>query len=253
MKKNQNFKKLSIIIPAYNEEKTIFQVLKAVSNLNLNMTKEIIVVDDGSIDNTLKLAKTYASKNDHNATFKVLKNKFNLGKTQTVRKGLLASTGDLVVIQDADLEYEPRDLVKFVKTFEKNPDIDFIYGNRFAKKFNNIYLKFYLGNRFVTFISNLFTRFRGLTVGDMEVCYKMAKGDLFRKIGRTITSVTVFGLEPELTAKFARYRKNAKKLNYFEIPINYRPRTIEEGKKMRVSEGFRAIYEIGRFNLLRNI
>ncbi len=249
-----HFKKLSIIIPAYNEAKTILQILEVVSNLELNLQKEIFVIDDGSKDNTLEIAKNFAEQNEqYGVEFKILKNEKNMGKTQTVKRGILESTGDLVVVQDADLEYDPKDLIKFVEKFKENPEIDFIYGNRFAKKFENKYLKFYLGNRFITLVSNTFTMFRGLRVGDMETCYKMAKGEIFRDIGETIVSKSVFGLEPELTAKFIKYKKNGQKLKYAEIPISYYPRSIEEGKKMKVSEGFKALYEIVKFNVFVKI
>lgn len=242
--------KLSIIIPAYNESATIENVLNAITNLKVRVKKEVIMIDDGSKDDTLKIAKKFAKKNERDCVgYKILKNKKNLGKTQTVKRGILESTGDLVVIQDADLEYEPEDLIDFIKTFKQNPDIDVIYGNRFARKFENKYFKFYFGNRVVTTVSNFFTMWRGARVGDMETCYKMARGDIFRDIGTTITSRSTFGLEPELTAKFFRYKKDGKRLTYQEIPIQYRPRSIEEGKKMKVSEGFKALIEIVRFNV----
>ncbi len=249
-KKLNNYKKLSIIIPAYNESKTIKEVLQAIADLEIDLKKEIIVIDDGSKDNPLEIAKSFSKKDKRDCVkYKILQNPQNLGKTQTVRRGILESTGDLVVIQDADLEYEPKDLIDFVETFKQNPDVDVIYGNRFARKFENKYFKFYFGNRVVTTVSNFFTMWRGAKVGDMETCYKMARGDIFRDIGKTIVSRSTFGLEPELTAKFFKYKKDGKKLKYNEIPIQYRPRTIEEGKKMKVSEGFKALIEIVRFNV----
>ncbi len=249
---DKKFRKLSVIIPAYNESKTIVEILDAVSNLRINLVKEIVVIDDGSKDGTLEIAQNYAQQNRGRpgVEFKILKNSKNSGKTKSVKKGIAESTGDLVVIQDADLEYEPKDLVKFVEAFEKNPEIDFIYGNRFHGKSEIIYQRYYFGNRFITIFTNLFTRFRGVRFSDVQVCYKMAKGDIFRDINKTITSEGFFGVDPEITAKFCRYKKDGKKLKYHEIPIIYRPRSLEEGKKIQVfRDGFNAVYEIVRCNL----
>ncbi len=252
----KNFKKFSIVIPAYNESKTITKILDATSNLNVNIKKEIIVVDDGSKDNTLEIVQNYIAnqKKREDVEFKVFKNRVNSGKTKSVKKGIAKSTGDLVVIQDADLEYEPKDLIKFVKAFEKNPEIDFIYGNRFHGKSKIIYQRYYFGNRFITIFTNLFTRFRGYRFNDVQVCYKMAKGDIFRNINKTVTSEGFFGVDPEITAKFTRYKKDGKYLTFHEIPIIYRPRSLEEGKKIQVfRDGFNAIYEIVRCNLFAKI
>lgn len=253
---NKNFKKLSIVIPAYNESKTIVKILDTVSNLKIDLQKEIIVIDDGSKDGTLEIVQTFAEKNRKRAgvEFKVMKNAKNSGKTKSVKKGIAKSTGDLVVIQDADLEYEPKDLVKFVKAFQKNPEIDFIYGNRFHGKSKIIYQRYYFGNRFITIFTNFFTKFRGIRFSDVQVCYKMAKGDIFRDINKTITSNGFFGVDPELTAKLCRYKKDGKNLKFHEIPIIYRPRSLEEGKKIQVfRDGFNAIYEIIRCNLFVKI
>ena len=199
----------------------------------------------------MDIARIYAKRNKRkDVVFKVLQNKVNLGKTGAVKKGISKSTGDLVVIQDADLEYEPKDLVKFVKAFQKNPDIDFMYGNRFHGKSKVIYQRYYMGNRFITIFTNFFTKFRGYKFSDVQVCYKMAKGDIFRNINKTITSKGFFGVDPEITAKFTRYKKDGKFLNYHEVPIIYRPRSLEEGKKIQVfRDGFNAIYEIIRCNI----
>jgi len=247
-REKHNFKKLSIIIPAYNEEKTILKILNRVLTLQTDLKKEIIIVNDCSKDNTKDLIQSYKDcKKKQNCTYKIINNDRNIGKTQSVKRGIRVSTGDLVVIQDADLEYNPENLVSFVEIFKKNPYIDVIYGNRFHK--NNkqiIYQSYYWGNRILTKISNFFTIPRGLKVNDMEVCYKMAKGDLFRKIGKQIESQSSFGLEPELTAKFAK-----KKVYYWEIPIEYTPRTINEGKKIKIfKDGSSALWEIIKFNFL---
>lgn len=247
-----NIEKLSIVIPAYNEERSILSLLEKVVEVKLprNISKEIIIVNDSSKDSTKSLVESYIRKNKRYAEFKVLNNEKNMGKSQTVKHGILHTTGDLVVIQDADLEYDPNDFSKFVEKFLEYPNTDVIYGNRFNK--NNVFISptHYLGNKFVTSASNLFTGIRGFAPKDMETCYKMAKGDLFRELMASLESTTNFGLEPEMTAKFSLYRKlDGKRLNLKQIDIYYKPRSEAEGKKMKwFKHGFEAIQEIIRFN-----
>jgi glycosyltransferase involved in cell wall biosynthesis len=253
----ENINKLSIVIPVYNEQMTILKLLKKVNALELpnSITKEIIVVNDKSTDNTAKLVESFISKeNRDDCEYKFLHNNENLGKSQTVKHGILHSTGDLVVVQDADLEYKPNDLVKFVDTFISEPYTDLIYGNRFNKGNAFINKTHFLGNKFVTTVSNIFTFTKGFRVKDMETCYKMGRGDIVRDVFSTLVSTTNFGLEPEATAKFATYRKkNKKRLNVKELDIYYKPRTEQEGKKMRwFKHGFEAIQEIVKFNVVRN-
>ena len=157
------------------------------------------------------------------------------------------------MVQDADLEYKPSDLAKFVDIFITQPYTDLIYGNRFNKGNTFINKTHLLGNKFVTAVSNLFTFSKGFRVKDMETCYKMGRGDIVRDVFSSLVSTTNFGLEPEATAKFASYRKvNRKKLNVKELDIYYNPRTEQEGKKMRwFKHGFEAIQEIVRFNVVK--
>lgn len=250
--RNDDLKKISIVIPLYNEEKTISKILQKVLKLKFpkDITKEIIIVDDCSTDKSMTFVNDLAKKNYDDTEFVLLSNKKNKGKSQTVKKGVLNSTGDLVVVQDADLEYDPKDLVKFIEIFLSNPHLDVIYGNRFNKKneFNNSVHS--LGNRFVTFSSNLFTKPKGFSPTDMETCYKMVRGNIMRTLFATLESTSNFGLEPELTAKLARYRKfDGKKLNFKEVDIYYKPRSVSEGKKMRwFKHGFEALLEIVYFN-----
>ena len=195
-------------MPVYNEEKTVIKILQKVSKLKFpnRIEKEIIVVDDASKDKSKELVNEYIRK-DRDTKIVLLENRKNLGKSQTVKKGVLESTGDLVVTQDADLEYDPKDLIKFTKIFLSNPYIDVIYGNRFNRK-NNFNSSIHsLGNRFVTYLSNLFTRDNGFAPKDMETCYKMIRGDISRGLFRSLESTSNFGLEPEITAKLSRYRK----------------------------------------------
>jgi hypothetical protein len=161
------------------------------------------------------------------------------------------------VVQDADLEYEPKELKLFVDLFKENPNLDIVYGNRFGKKNKVVYWQNWIGNRALTLISNIFTLPNGLWVNDMETCYKMVRGDIFRDIAKTIESVSNFGLEPEVTAKLAKYRKkdktgNKQKLKLEQVPITYKPRTIAEGKHMSAwKDGLKALFEIIKFNLPR--
>ena len=252
----ENISKLSIVIPVYNEENTILKLLKKVNDIELSngITKEIIIVNDKSTDRTAELVKSFVKRaNCNDSEYKLLHNHENLGKSQTVKHGVLHSTGDLVVVQDADLEYKPSDLAKFVDIFITQPYTDLIYGNRFNKGNTFINKTHLLGNKFVTAVSNLFTFSKGFRVKDMETCYKMGRGDIVRDVFSSLVSTTNFGLEPEATAKFASYRKvNRKKLNVKELDIYYNPRTEQEGKKMRwFKHGFEAIQEIVRFNVVK--
>lgn len=245
-------KTISIIIPVYNEERTIQEILRKVSSIKLpnNIQKEIIVINDSSKDSSQKLIEDYISEDKHNNKYIQLNNYRNKGKSQSVKKGVLSSTGELVVIQDADLEYDPKDLVIFVKEFISEHNLDVIYGNRFNSKntFTNGTHK--LGNRFITMLSNIFTYPRGFAPTDMETCYKMVRGDIMRSIFKTLESESNFGLEPEITAKLSRYRKpNGKRLNFKEIDISYNARDVSQGKKMNwFKSGFEALFEILYFN-----
>lgn len=240
------YKKLSIIIPIYNEEKTLEQILNKIDALSLNIDKEIILVNDASTDNTLQILQKYAEKNI------VLHNEKNLGKSQTVKKGILHSSGDLVVIQDADLEYNPQNWQQFLPYFQEQ-QYDVVYGNRFGKNNKVIYWQNWFGNRFLSIVSSFFTYLRSrMITTDMEVCYKMARGDVFREIAQTIESKSNFGFEPEVTAKFSKYRLQGNKLKFRQIAIDYAPRSVAEGKHMKAfSDGFKALWEIIKFNLWR--
>jgi glycosyltransferase involved in cell wall biosynthesis len=248
---NENLKTISIVIPVYNEEKTVIQILQKVSKLKFpnKIEKEIILVDDGSKDKSKELINEYIRENK-DTKIVLLENRKNLGKSQTVKKGVLESTGDLVVTQDADLEYDPKDLIKFTKIFLSNPYINVIYGNRFNRKNNFNSSVHSLGNKFITYLSNLFTRNNGFAPKDMETCYKMIRGDISRGLFRSLESTSNFGLEPEITAKLSRYRKlNGNKLQFKEVDISYIPRTVSQGKKMRwFKNGLEALLEILYFN-----
>jgi glycosyltransferase involved in cell wall biosynthesis len=234
-------KKISIIVPVYNEENTIEKMVKTLLQMPFpnGIKAEVIVVNDASTDSTTELLNSLPT----NKSLKIFNNKTNKGKTATVQKGILNSAGDIVVVQDADEEYYPYDLIRMSLHMINDPKIDAVYGNRFNKRNKNKGVN-YLGNRFLTAVSNFFTLPQGVYVKDMEVCYKMIKGSIFREIAATFQSDR-FGLEPETTAMLAKAK--AKVIN---TDINYFPRTHSEGKKLNAfQDGFKALGQIIKFNL----
>lgn len=229
-------KKLSIVIPVYNEKATIKKILEEIEKVDLgDITKEIVIVDDDSKDGTREILKKFENK------YEVFFHKKNKGKSAAVKTGLLKTTGDLVIIQDADLEYDPQDYIKLLKPFQRGL-ADVVYGSRFKGNgpHRMLYFKNFIANRFLTFLSNMFT---GYNLSDMETCYKMFKGDLIREIAKTL-SATRFGFEPEVTAKVAK-----RKAKLFEVGIAYYGRSIEEGKHIRFKDGLKAIWEIIKYSL----
>lgn len=241
--------KLSIVIPVYNEEKTLEELVNKVLQVQLpySYTKEIIMVNDGSKDNSWQIMLRLSANHKE---IKSVQNETNLGKTKTVQNGLLRTTGDYVVIQDADLEYEPNEIVDLLK-LAVDENLDVVYGNRFGKKNKVIYWQNYFGNKLVTAFSNLFTFFRlKKWIPDMEVCYKLVRGEIFRDIAKDIHASSNFGFEPEVTAKLSKYKLNGKRLKLGIVPISYFPRSIAEGKKMNaIRDGFKAIIEIIKYNI----
>lgn len=232
-------KKLSIVMPCYNERATIEKILQEVLTVNLGSTKkEIIVIDDGSTDGTLKILRSVA---DRSKVIKVMLQKENQGKGAALKRGILASTGDVVVIQDADLEYDPKDYNRLLYPIERGP-ADVVYGSRFigGEPHRMIYYRNQLANKFLTFLSNVFT---GLNLSDMETCYKMMRGDLARRLAKDLKAKR-FGFEPEITARIAK-----SKARVYEVGISYYGRSKEEGKKISYKDGLKAIWEIIRFNI----
>jgi glycosyltransferase involved in cell wall biosynthesis len=241
--------KLSLIIPVYNEERTIAQLLDKVLEVSLpdGFTKEIIVVNDCSKDTSAEIIKKHAQAHPE---IIFMENDVNSGKSQTVIKGLKASTGDWTVIQDADLEYVPSEIAGMLK-FGLDNNLDVVYGDRFGKNNKVIYLQNWIGNRLLSAFSNIFTFPRiGKFIPDMEVCYKLVKGEIMRDIAQGLVSKTVFGFEPEVTAKLSKYKLRGTYLNWGIYPISYMPRSIAEGKHMKAfQDGFKALLEIIKFNL----
>lgn len=228
--------KLSIVIPCYNEKATIEEVIAAVRAAPVKET-EIIVVDDCSTDGTRDLLKEKIAP----LVSKVVYHEVNQGKGAALRTGFQSATGDVVIIQDADLEYDPQEYPKLLKPIIDGK-ADVVYGSRFAggESHRVVYFWHMMGNEFLTFLSNAFTN---INLTDMETCYKV-----FRK--EIIDQITVeedrFGFEPEITAKVAKLR-----CRIFEVGISYYGRTYDEGKKIGWKDGFRAIYAILKYNLFR--
>lgn len=238
--------KLSIVIPVYNEEKFIGKTLSIVCSSNsLNLQKEVIIVDDGSTDQTKDSIEKTIKKlklKVKNISFKTLFKKSNEGKGAALRDGFQLSIGDIVLIQDADLEYNPDDYPILLEPFLKN-DADAVYGSRFIsnRPHRVLYFWHYQINLFLTALSNMLTN---LNLTDMETGYKVFKGKLIRDIASKLQS-NRFGFEPEITARIAKFGG----LKIYEVGISYSGRTYEEGKKIGWKDGVKAIWQIIRFNL----
>lgn len=231
-------KKLSIVMPCYNEKATIHKIIEEIMDVNLGTTKkEILIVDDGSTDGTRQELKKLSTK--HKA-LKVFLQTTNQGKGAALKRGILESTGDVVVIQDADLEYDPQDYKRLLYPIERG-HADVVYGSRFigGEPHRIIYYRHQVANKFLTMLSNMLT---GLNLTDMETCYKMMRGDLARKLAAKLEAQR-FGFEPEITARIAK-----SKAAVYEIGISYYGRSKEEGKKIGFKDGVKAIGEIVRYN-----
>jgi glycosyltransferase involved in cell wall biosynthesis len=235
--------KLSIVIPAYNEGKTIHFILDKIKEVVLdgNVTKEIIIVNDCSKDNTEEAILNYKNANP-NMNVQYRKHEINKGKGAALHTGIREATGDYIIIQDADLEYDPMEYNLMLKPI-LNGMADIVYGSRFMGSQPHRILFFWhsLGNKFLTFLSNMFTN---LNLTDMETCYKLFRSDIIKSIHLRENR---FGFEPEITAKIARRPK----IRIYEVGISYYGRTYEEGKKIGWKDGFRAIYCILKYGLFR--
>jgi glycosyltransferase involved in cell wall biosynthesis len=232
--------KLSIVIPCYNEKETLERIIQAVADAPLyaDTTKEIIVVDDCSKDGTRNLLKERVAALVESTGGKVLYHEKNQGKGASLRTGFAAATGDLVVVQDADLEYDPGEYSLLMKPIVDGK-ADVVFGSRFmgAQAHRLVYYWHYMGNRFLTALSNMLTN---INLTDMETCYKMFRREILQKIQ---IKENRFGFEPEITAKVARLR-----CRIYEVGISYYGRTYEEGKKIGWRDGFRAIWAIIKYN-----
>ena len=233
--------KLSIIIPAYNEEATIEAILNAVVDVELihDVTKEIVIVNDCSADHTVAKVEAFMAAHPE-VDIQLFSQTVNQGKGAAIHKAIELASGDFFVVQDADLEYDPEEFNLLIKPVYKD-DADVVYGSRFIGGNPHRILFFWhsLGNKFLTFLSNMFT---DLNLTDMETCYKLVRLDYAKRLA---LKEKRFGFEPELTARLSRVPD----IKIYEVGISYYGRTYAEGKKIGWRDGFRAIYCILRYNL----
>jgi glycosyltransferase involved in cell wall biosynthesis len=230
---------LSVIVPVFNEEKTILEVLGALEKA-LPAGHEIIVVDDGSADGTAAIVEKYAGIYK---SVRLIRHSQNKGKTAALVTGFAASTGAIVIVQDADLEYDPAEIADVIAPILSNR-ADVVYGSRFLirRATRVLYYRHFLANRFLTGLSNLLT---DINFSDVETCYKAFRGEIIRNM---IITSSGFGFEVEVTAKIAKLNCRT-----YEVPISYYGRTYQEGKKIGLKDGIHAIYYIFKYNLFTSL
>jgi glycosyltransferase involved in cell wall biosynthesis len=231
-------KLLSIVVPAYNEEATLAKVVEKL--LRVPYLLEIVIVDDCSSDKTHEIAQRLASQFEQ---IRVLRQARNSGKTAALREGFAATSGEIVIVQDADLEYDPDEIIDLVEPIRKGV-ADVVYGSRFLirKAARVLYFYHYLANKGLTLISNLLTN---VNLSDVETGYKAFRGEIIRNM---IITSSGFGFEIEVTAKVCKLR-----CAMFEVPISYYGRTYEQGKKIGMSDGLAALWYLVRYNLLLDL
>ncbi len=225
--------KLSIVIPIYNEAEHLEEILRQIEAVDIGMDKELILVDDCSTDGTRDILKKLQNSDDN--TVKIFYHDVNRGKGATLRTGFQHITGDITLIQDADLEYDPQDYPKLLKPILEN-EANVVYGSRFMEGRQEGLLRSYIANRFLTSLSNFVN---GTKLTDMETCYKVIKTDILKEISLRSDR---FGFEPEITAKLAK-----RKCNIVDVPISYRGRDYHQGKTVSWKDGVAAIFHILRY------
>ena len=228
--------KLSVVIPVFNEKNTIKEIVRQVEAVRLPLEKEIIIIDDCSTDGTRDILKGFDK-----SKYKIIFRERNEGKGAALREGFLEATGDIVIIQDADLEYDPNDYLKIIEPILKGRG-DVVYGSSFitGDPKRVLYFWHFLGNAFITKLSNLLS---GLTFSDIETGYKAFRKEVVNSFKEKLKSKR-FGIEPEITARLAKGRWRV-----YEIGISYYGRTYEEGKKINWRDGFAAIWHVIKFNI----
>ena len=235
--------RLSIVIPAYNEGRTIHFILDKIKQVTLldNLEKEIILVNDCSTDSTEEAILAYTAQNP-SLTIQYVRHQVNKGKGAALHTGIAHATGEIIVIQDADLEYDPAEYNILLKPI-LDGFADVVYGSRFmgGKPHRILFFWHTIGNKLLTFASNLFSN---LNLSDMETCYKMFKSDVIKQLK---LHEKRFGFEPEVTAKIARIPA----IRIYEVGLSYYGRTYEEGKKIGWKDGFRALFCILKYGLLK--
>lgn len=225
--------KLSIVIPIYNEAEHLEEILRQIEAVEIGMEKELILVDDCSTDGTRDILKKLEESTENTA--KIFYHEINRGKGATVRTGFEHISGDITLVQDADLEYDPNDYPKLLEPILEDR-ADVVYGSRFMEGRQEGLLRSYLANRFLTFLANVVN---GTNLTDMETCYKVIKTDILKDIS---LSSDRFGFEPEITAKLAK-----RKCKIIDVPISYRGRDYDEGKTVSWKDGIAAVIHIFRF------
>lgn len=225
--------KLSILIPVYNERRTIAEAVRRARTVDLPVDREILIIDDGSTDGTGEIIKRLAD-----STVKVLHQPTNMGKGAALRLGIQESTGDYIVVYDADLEYDPRDWPALLRPALEG-EAQAVYGSRFTGERRNMMFWHWVGNRFLSLVTNILYN---TTLSDMETCSKLIDGDLIRSLHLASNR---FDIEPEITAKLLRSG-----VRIYEVPIRYAGREIDEGKKISWQDGFPALWALIKYRFV---